>query len=161
MSRILLLRLISGIIGWMNPMDWISSLFILIYSFIYMVWPNQAWTKVESLFGVQDEIKAHQLENELFSLSPSSFDSIEGLFTKSKPLFLFLKQCWIEKKDYQLILSILSKLGLEYLVFVSTFHATRLAISNWKMPSLSKFFDSLTKEQDKFFDSFTKINKHD
>ena len=26
--------------------------------------PNQACTKLESLFGVQDEISAHQLENE-------------------------------------------------------------------------------------------------
>ena len=48
-----------------------------------------------------------------------------------------------------MIISILSKLGLEYSVFVSTFHATRLAISNWKMSSLSTFFDSLKKEQDK------------
>ena len=40
-------------------------------------------------------------------------------------------------------------MGPKYSVFVSTFHATRLVISNWKMPSLSTFFDSLTKEQDK------------
>ena len=32
---------------------------------------------------------------------------------------------------------------------MSNFHATRLAISNWKIPSLSTFFDLLTKEQDK------------
>ena len=32
---------------------------------------------------------------------------------------------------------------------MSTFHTTRLAISNWKIPSLSTFFDSLTKDQDK------------
>ena len=30
------------------------------------------------------------------------------------------------------------------------FHATRISISNWKIPSLSTLFDSLTKEQDKF-----------
>ena len=47
------------------------------------------------------------------------------------------------------LFSILSKLGPEYSVFVSTFHATRLVISNWKMLSLCTFFDSLTKEQDK------------
>ena len=33
--------------------------------------------------------------------------------------------------------------------FVSTFHATRLVVSNWKIPSLCTFFDSLTKEKDK------------
>ena len=48
-----------------------------------------------------------------------------------------------------MIISILSKLGPEYSVFVSTFHAIRIVISNWKMSSLSTFFDSLTKEKDK------------
>ena len=82
-------------------------------------------------------------------MSPRNFDSIEGFFTKFKSLVLILKNCGIEKKYDQLILSILSKLGLEYSVLVSTFHATRFSISNWKMTSLSTFFDSLTKEKDK------------
>ena len=63
--------------------------------------PNQVWTKLESLFGFQDEIRVHHLENELFSLSPSNFDSIEGFFTKFKSLVLFLKQRGNEKKEYQ------------------------------------------------------------
>ena len=89
------------------------------------------------------------MANELFSLSPSSFKSIEGLFTKCNSLVLFLKRCGIEKKEYQLILSILSKLSPKYSIFVSTFHATRISISNWKIPSLSTLFDSLMKEKDK------------
>ena len=32
---------------------------------------------------------------------------------------------------------------------MSTFHATRLVVPKWKMPSLNSFLDSLTKEQDK------------
>ena len=90
---------------------------------------------------------SYQLEIELFSMSSSSFDSIEGFFTKFKSLVLMLMHCGIEKKDDQLIIFILSKLGFEYSIFVSTFHATRLVIFDWKMPSLSTFFDSLTKEQ--------------
>ena len=43
---------------------------------------NQLWTKLESLFGVQDEIRAHQLEKDLISLIPRSFKSIEGFLTK-------------------------------------------------------------------------------
>ena len=97
--------------------------------------PNQVCTKLECLFGVQYEIRAHQLENELISLSPSSFESIEGFFKKFKSLFIFLKQCRIESKEDEIIISILSKLGLEYSFFVSTFHATRLPISNWKITS--------------------------
>ena len=30
---------------------------------------NQVWTKLESLFGVQDELRAHRLEIEVFSMS--------------------------------------------------------------------------------------------
>ena len=89
------------------------------------------------------------MENELFSLIPSSSDSIEYFFTKFNSLVLFIKKPGTEKNEYQLIISILSKLGPEYLVFVSTFHATRLVVSNWKMPSLCTFFDSLTKEKEK------------
>ena len=107
--------------------------------------PNQVWTKLEFLFGVQDEIRAHQFENELLSLSPRNFDSIEGFFTKFKSLDIFLKKFGIDKKGYQLILSILSKSGPKYSVFVSTFHASKLVISNWKRHSLSTFFDSLKK----------------
>ena len=63
--------------------------------------PNRVWTNLESLFGVQDEIRAHQLKNELISLSPSSFESMEGFFTKFKSLILMLKQCGIEKTEDQ------------------------------------------------------------
>ena len=111
--------------------------------------------KLESLFGVQGEIRAHQLENELFSLSPSSFDSIEGFFTKLKSRFIFLKKCGIENKEDQFILSILSKLGPKYSFFVSTFHATRFVITNWKIPSLSTLFDSLAKEKYKLIQKGT------
>ena len=64
-------------------------------------------------------------------------------------MVLQLKQCSIEKKEGQLILSILSKLDSEYLVLVSTFHATKLVVRNWRIPSLDAFIDSLTQEQDK------------
>ena len=58
--------------------------------------PNQVWTKLESLFGFQDELTMHQLEIELFSMTQSNFDSIEGFFTKFKSLVLILKNYGIE-----------------------------------------------------------------
>ena len=60
-----------------------------------------------------------------------------------------LKQCGIEKKEEQLVLAILSKLGPDYLVFFLTFHATKLTARAWKMPNLAEFMESLTQEQDK------------
>ena len=82
MIPVLLLRKISGIIGWMKSMDLFSYPNIL-FHLDGLTTPNQVWTKPESIFEVQDDdIRVHQLENELFSLSPRNFDSIEGLFTK-------------------------------------------------------------------------------
>ena len=60
-----------------------------------------------------------------------------------------INQCGIEKEYDQLIISILSKLVPDYSVFVSIFHATRLVVPKWKIPSLNYFLDSITKDKDK------------
>src|SRR5713226_7900674 len=93
-------------------------------------------------------MRRHQIENELISLSPTSFESLQLYFSKFKALVFQLKQCGIEKKDDQLVLTILSNLGPDYLVFVSTFYATKLIARAWKMPSLAYFMESLTQGQD-------------
>ena len=94
-------------------------------------------------------MRGHQLENESISLSPSRFESLQVYFSKFKALVLQLKQCGIEKKEEQLVLTILSKLAHEYSLFVSTFYATKLTAQTWNMPKLIEFMESLTKEQDK------------
>ena len=94
-------------------------------------------------------MRGDQLKNELISLSPSNFESLQVYFSKFKALVSQLKQCGIKKKNEQLVLAILSKLGPDYLVFVSTFHATKLTGRTWKMPKLAEFMESLTQEQDK------------
>ena len=50
--------------------------------------PNEVWVKLETLFGKTDELHGHQLENELISLIPMHFDTIQDLFTKFKSLLL-------------------------------------------------------------------------
>ena len=47
------------------------------------------------------------------------------------------------------MLYVLSKLGSEYSIFVSTFRFRRDSIPNWNIPSLDSFFESLIQEQDK------------
>ena len=94
---------------------------------------NEVWIKLESLFGNQYELRGHHLENDLISLRLSEFETIKEFITKLKLLVLLLKQCGIEKKEEQLVIIILSKLGLKYLVFVPTFHSTKLAIQNWRI----------------------------
>jgi hypothetical protein len=92
------------------------------------------------------------LEVEFLTLDPKSFDNLQDFFTKYKDLLSQLKACGVDKykEEKQMVLTILSKLGLEYLVFVSTFHSVSLSSrATWKMPSLEVFIESLTQEQNK------------
>ena len=92
--------------------------------------PNEVWEKLQTLFGKTNEMRGHQLENELISPSPSSFESLQVHFSKFKSLVLQLKQCGVDKEYEKLILEILSKLGPDYSIFVSIFHATKLTVRN-------------------------------
>ena len=89
------------------------------------------------------------MENELITLQPNSFESIQQFFTKYRSLVMQCKQCGLERKYEQIVLSILRNIRLEYSVFVSTFHSRRASIPNWKFPSLDSFVESLIQEQDK------------
>ena len=95
--------------------------------------PKEIWDKLETLYGKQDDLRVYQLKNELMSLHPSNFKTLNDFFTKFKQTILLLKQCKMEKADDQLILTILSKLGVDYSVFVSTFCVGNLTIPGWKM----------------------------
>ena len=53
--------------------------------------PNDVWLKFESLFWKTDEMRGHQLENELISLSPAHYETIQDFFTKFKALVFQLK----------------------------------------------------------------------
>ena len=41
--------------------------------------PNEFLVKFESLFGKTDEMRGHHLENELISLSPAHYETIEDI----------------------------------------------------------------------------------
>ena len=44
--------------------------------------PDKALEKLNNFFGIQNQIRAHQLENELLTLDPNNFSSIEDFFVK-------------------------------------------------------------------------------
>ena len=50
--------------------------------------PNEVWDKLEEIFRKIDEMRGHQIKNELISLSPSSFKSLQLYFSKFKALVL-------------------------------------------------------------------------
>ena len=53
--------------------------------------PNEVWEKLVEIFGKTYEMRGHQIENELISLSPNSFESLQLYFSKFKALVLQLK----------------------------------------------------------------------
>ena len=53
--------------------------------------PNEFFLNIESLFGNTNEMRGHQLENELISLSPTDYETIQDFFTKFRALVLQLK----------------------------------------------------------------------
>ena len=53
--------------------------------------PNEVWEKLVEIFGKTDEMRGHQIENELISLSNFSFKSFQLYFSKFKALVLELK----------------------------------------------------------------------
>jgi hypothetical protein len=52
--------------------------------------PDVVWTTLEGLFGKQDAMRVHQLENELISLSQIHFRNLKELFTNFKSLLIEL-----------------------------------------------------------------------
>ena len=50
--------------------------------------PNEVWEKLIDIFGKIDEMRGHQLNNELISLSPNNFESLQLYFSKFKSLVL-------------------------------------------------------------------------
>ena len=49
--------------------------------------PNEVWEKLVDIFVKIYEMRGHQIENELISLSPSSFESLNSTFPSLNPLF--------------------------------------------------------------------------
>jgi hypothetical protein len=112
--------------------------------------PKESWEKIESVFGKQNIIQAKQLENQVLTLSPSDFSSIEDYLSKFKTLRTLCEECKIKIDKDRCIYLILSKLGIAYYVFVSTFYAMQEALGEaYQKPSLENFCDSLIREQDK------------
>jgi hypothetical protein len=114
--------------------------------------PNEAWTTMEGIFRKWDNMRGHMIKVELLTLDPKTFNNIQDFFTKYKDLLSRLKACGVDKskEEKQMVLTILSKLGLEYSVFLSTFHSARFSSgSTWTVASLEAFIESLTQEKNK------------
>ena len=60
--------------------------------------PNEVWENLVDLFGKTDEMRGHQIENELISLNPNSFESLQLYFSKFKALVLQLNNVGLKRR---------------------------------------------------------------
>jgi len=60
---------------------------------------HEAWRKLKTLYEKTDEVRGYQLDNELMSLDPKSFDTIQDYVTKVNDLRTQCKSCGVEIKD--------------------------------------------------------------
>ena len=72
-------------------MLYLSTSIELIFDIEILGTPNEIWFKFESLFGKTNEMRGHQLENELIFLIPTHYKTLEDFFTKFKVLVFHLK----------------------------------------------------------------------
>ena len=49
--------------------------------------PKEIWDKLEYLYGKHDDLRVYQLENELMSLQPSNFETLNDFSQSSSILF--------------------------------------------------------------------------
>ena len=89
---------------------------------------------LSKLFGTQDEIRGNLLEVEIMNMRHSEFDFIKELFKKLKSVLFYINMCNTNKHD--MVLTILSKLGLDFNTCVSPFHSTRLTLGTPLAPFL-------------------------
>ena len=71
----------------------------LLFHLLGLKTPKEIWDKLDTMYGKQDDLRVYQLENELMSLQPSNFETLNDFFTKFKHVVLLLKQSKVEKED--------------------------------------------------------------
>ena len=117
--------------------------------------PHQVCKKLKSLFDKVNEIQVMQIEKELISLDPHSFERIEDYLACIKEMYLKFSECGkgFLEKDRQLIELVLINMRAPYDVLCSSFQ------TNWwsrkedgKDDSFYVFVDLLIRYQQKLLD---------
>ena len=86
----------------------------------------KAWEKLNNFFGIKNEIRAFQLENELLTLYPTNFPSIEDYLSRFKTLELLLEGCKVKKEDEPSFMAFL----LSYLQHTHSLYPPSILLEN-------------------------------
>ena len=109
---------------------------------------KEAWDKFSSLHANVDKARGFELDENLMSLDPKEFDTIQDYITKAHELRSMVKDCGITIEDEKLIYNLMRKLPLEYASIVLSFKTHKLTLgSSYTMPSFDFFTEMLMVEQ--------------
>lgn len=87
---------------------------------------KEAWDKFASLYTKVDKARGFELNENIMSLDPKEFDTIENYITRAHELRSMVKDCGITIKDEKLIYNLMRKLPVEYASFFSSFKTHKL-----------------------------------
>ena len=109
---------------------------------------KEAWDKFSNLYVKVDKARGFELDENLMSLDPKDFDTIQDYITKTHELRSMVKDCGITIEDEKLIYNLMRKLPPEYASFASSFNTHKLTLgSSYTMPSFDSFTEMLMAEQ--------------
>jgi hypothetical protein len=130
----------------------ISFLLFSFFTYLLVKPPMKPGKPWKGYLEKKYEMRGHMMEVEFLALDLKIFDNLQDFFTKYKDLLSQLKACGVDKykEEKQMVLTILSKLVIEFYVLISTFHSFKFTSgATYKMTSLEEFIESLTQEKTK------------
>ena len=91
---------------------------------------KEAWDTLKSLYDKVSDEDVFKIEDELISVDPKSFDSIQDFIIKVNELRKKLTNCGNPIKDDRLIYSIHTKLSSDYSTFVYSFNTSKTTLGS-------------------------------
>ena len=91
---------------------------------------KKVWDTLKNLYDKVFEEEIFKIEDELVSLDPKSFDSIQDFIIKVNELRMKLTDCGNPIKDDRLIYNIHNKLPSEYSTFVSSYKTSKTTLGS-------------------------------
>ena len=91
---------------------------------------KEAWDKFSSLYAKVDKARGFELDENIMSLDPKEFETIQDYITKAHELSSMVKDCGITIEDEKLIYNLMRKLLLEYASFVLSFKTHKLTLGS-------------------------------
>ena len=111
---------------------------------------KEAWDALKNLYGKVTKEDIYKIEDELVSLYPKTFDSIQHFIIRVKELRTNIDDCGSPNKDDNLIYLIHNKLPSEYSTFVSSYNTSKTTLGfAYQKVTFDRYAQLLEEEEHK------------